>query len=123
MLQILEAMRGGSTGVMLIEEPMVDFDDSRNSHDINDFEDLGEGSDLGLGEEPKSILDYLHARRERVARSRFRSLHGLPLHMELMLHDCLIYQLDCELNYHRSKVRDLRDQLSKWMDKWMEQAR
>jgi len=48
---------------------------------------------------------------------------GLPLRMELTLHDCLIYQLERELNCHRSKVSDLWDQLSKWMDKWSEQAR
>ena len=47
----------------------------------------------------------------------------LPLCMEMMTHDCLIYQLDHELNYHRSRASDLRDQLSKWMDEWTEQAR
>ena len=47
----------------------------------------------------------------------------LPLRRELKLHSCLIYQLDRELNYHMSEVRDLRYQPSKWMDKWSEQAR
>ena len=123
MLQILEAMRGGSTGVMLIEEPMVDLDDSTCSHKFDVFEDLGGGSDLGFREEPGSLLGYLRARQERVARSHFQSMLGLPLHLELTLHNCLIYQLDCKLNCHRSKASDLRDQLSKWMDKWIEQAR
>jgi len=84
--------------------------------DFNNFEDLEEGPDLGL-EEPGSLLDYLRARRDRVARSCFRSMPGLPLSMELTLHDCLIHQLDRELNCHQSKASDLWDQLSKWMDK------
>ena len=48
---------------------------------------------------------------------------GLPLRIGLTLHDCLIYQLDRKLNCHRSKASVLRDELSKWMDKWTEQAR
>ena len=76
---------------MLIEELMVDFEDSASSHDFNDFEDLGGGSDLGLGEEAESLLDYLHARCEREARSFFQSMPVIPLRVELMLHDCLIY--------------------------------
>jgi len=50
-------------------------------------------------------------------------MHGLPLRIELTLHDFLIHQLDRELNCHRSKASDLWDQLSKWMDKWSEQGR
>ena len=48
---------------------------------------------------------------------------GLPLRMELTLQDCLIYQLGRELNYHRSRQNDLKDQLSKWVEKSTEQAR
>jgi len=54
---------------MLIGEPVVNLDDSASSSDFDDFEDFGEGFDLGLGEEPGSLLDYLRARCERVARS------------------------------------------------------
>ena len=43
--------------------------------------------------------------------------------MKLTLHDCFTHQLDCEFNCHRFKTSDLRHQLSKWMDKWSEQAR
>ena len=52
-------MRSGSAGIMLIEELVVDLDYSANSHGFDGFEDLGEGFDLGLGEEPGSLLDYL----------------------------------------------------------------
>ena len=34
--------------------------------DFNDFKDLEAGPNLGLREEPGSLLDYLRARRERV---------------------------------------------------------
>ena len=44
---------------------MVDLNDFASSHDFDDFEDLDGESDLGLGEEPGSVLDYLHARRAR----------------------------------------------------------
>jgi len=81
--------------------------------DDPDFEDSEEGPDLGLGEESGALLDYLHARRDRVARSHLRSMPNLPLRMELTLHDCLIHQLNHELNCHRSKMSGLRDQLSK----------
>jgi len=53
--------RGGSTGVMLIKEPMVDLDDSTSSHNFDDFEDLDGGSDLGVGEGSRSLLDYICA--------------------------------------------------------------
>jgi len=55
-----------STGIRLIEKPVGDLDD----YEFDDFEDSEEGSDLGL-EEIGSPLNYLHARRERVTRSRF----------------------------------------------------
>ena len=83
---------------------------------LDSLEDLGEGPDLGLGEEPESLLNYLRAQRKRVARKHIQSMPGLPLCMEMMLHDCLIYQLDREPNCHRSRMSDLRDQLSKWTE-------
>jgi len=52
--------------VMLIEEPMLDRDDSASSNDFDDFADLSEGSHLGLREEPGSLQDYLCSRRGRV---------------------------------------------------------
>jgi len=39
--------------------------------DDSDFDGSKEGPDLGLGEEPSSLLDYLRAQRDRVAKSRF----------------------------------------------------
>ena len=101
-------MRSRSTGIMLIEEPVENSNDS----DFNDLEDSNEGRDLGLGEEPRSLLNYLCTQCWRVARSYFRLMLGLPLHMELTLHDCLI-SVGHGLNCHRSKASDLRDQLSK----------
>jgi len=65
--------------------------------------------DLGLRENPESLLFYLRARRERVARGRCRSMPGLSLRMELRLHDLLIFQLDRELTCHQSRVSDLED--------------
>jgi len=40
--------RNGFVGIMLIEEPVVDLDDSVSSNDFHDCEALGEGFDLGL---------------------------------------------------------------------------
>ena len=102
--------------IRLIEEPVVHLNDS----DFDDFKDSEEGLDLGL--EAGSLLNYLCARRDRVPRSRFQSMLGLPLCMQLMMHDCLIHQLDRELNYHRSKGINLWDQLSNLMDKWSKQG-
>ena len=73
--------RGGFAGIMLIEEPIMDLVDYASSHDFDDFEDLGGGSNLGLEREPGSLLDYLRAQYERLARSHFRSMPGLPLNM------------------------------------------
>ena len=56
-------VRSRSTGIRLIEEPMVNSKDS-------DFKDSEEGPDLGLREEPGSLLDYLRVECKRVARSR-----------------------------------------------------
>ena len=89
--------------------------DSFDSYDsLSDFKDEDEGvTNIGLREDPWFLLFYLHARRERVARGQFRSIFGLPLRMELMLHDLLIFQLDSELTCHQCRVRDLENRLSK----------
>jgi len=78
-----------------------------NDSDFDDFEDSEEGPDLGLWEKPGALHDYLYAQCNRVMRSHFRSFFGLPIQMELILHDCLIHQLKCELNCHHFKVSDL----------------
>ena len=54
-------------GIMLIEEPVENSDDS----EFGDFEDSDESLDIGLEEEPGSLLDYLRARRDRLGRSNF----------------------------------------------------
>ena len=101
--------RSRSPGIRFVEKPVVISDYS----DFDDFEDSEEGPDLGLKEEPRALLNHLRARCDRVARSRLRSMPSLPLRMKLMLH--------AELP--SAKSSNLRDQLSKWMDKWSEQAR
>ena len=85
---------------MLIEEPLVDLEDSASWHDFDDFEDSREESPLGLREKTDSLVDYLRTQHESVARHHFRSMSGLPPGMELMLYDCLIHQLGRELNCH-----------------------
>jgi len=50
-------VRSRSLGIRFIEEHVVIFDDSN----FNDFEDSDEDPDLGLKEEPGSLLDYLRA--------------------------------------------------------------
>ena len=47
-------VRSKSTGIRLIEEPVVISDDSY----FDGFEDSEEGPNLGLEEEPRSFLDY-----------------------------------------------------------------
>ena len=61
-------MRRRSTGIRLIKQHV----ENPNDLEFDEFEDSEEGPDLGLGEELKSLLDYLCARRERV-RVRTRS--------------------------------------------------
>ena len=48
-------VRSRSSSIRLIEKPVVNSDDS----DFDDFKDSEEGPDLGLGEEPEFLLDYL----------------------------------------------------------------
>ena len=79
-------MRRRSTGIRLIKQHV----ENPNHLEFDEFEDSEEGPDLGLGDKPGSLLDYLRAQHKRVARSRFQSMPGLPLRRELTLHDFLI---------------------------------
>ena len=99
-------VEGRSTGTMLLEEPM------ENPYDEN-FRGLDTDLNLGLKEEPESLLDYLCARRNRVMKSCLRSMPGLPLYMKMSIHNNLIFQLDGELTCHRSEVSELNDKVSK----------
>jgi len=76
--------------------------------------------DLGLGEEPRSVLDYLRARLKRVMKSCHRSMPRLSLYMEMSVHNSLISQLERELTRHRSEVSELTDTTSKWIGRWSE---
>jgi len=67
-----------------------------NSYD-KDFRGMDVDPNLGLGEESGSLLDYLRARRGRVMKRHLCSHPGLPLHMEMSIHNSLIFQLDREL--------------------------
>ena len=50
-------MRGKSTSNKLIEKPV----ENSNDFEFDVLKYLHEGPDLGLGEEPKSLLNYLRA--------------------------------------------------------------
>ena len=66
--------------------------DSDSDGSLSDLGDHHEGvSNLGLGEDSRSLLKYLRAWRKRVARSRQRSMPGLLLQIELRLHDLLFF--------------------------------
>jgi len=41
--------------------------------DVSNHEDDGEGFELGLDDEPRSLLDFLNDRRRRVAKSLYRT--------------------------------------------------
>jgi len=100
----------GSSAVALIEGPVESLDGSDSDDSLSDFRDQDKGgSDLGLKEDPGSLLSYLRARRERVVKGLFRSMLKLPLHMQLRMHDLLIYQLDRDLTCHQFRVSDLEN--------------
>ena len=87
---------------------MEGLDDSDPDDFLDNLGEEHEGvSDLGLREDPRYLLRFLHAQRGRVVRSGLRSMPGLPLRMELGLHDLLIFQLDRELTSHQCRVHDL----------------
>jgi len=79
-----------STVTRLLEESVEDPDDE-------DFRGLDADPNLGFREEPGSLLSYLRARCNRVTKSRLRSMPGLPLHLEISIHNSLIFQLEREL--------------------------
>ena len=111
---------------MLIKGPVENLDDSDSDESLSDFVDKDEEvSNLRLRETPRSLLFYLRAWRERLARGHYRSMPGLSLLMELRLHNLLIFQLGHELICHQSRVNDLEDQLYKrsggrgsWPSRW-----
>jgi len=55
--------------------------------------DRDEGIDLGLDNEPGSLLDFLQTRQEVVKRSGIQLVPGLSLRVEVTLYNCLILQL------------------------------
>jgi len=71
-------------------------------------------------EEPESLLDYMHARLKQVRKSCHRSMPGLLLYMEMLVHNSLISQLERELTRHRLEVSELTDTASKWIGRWSE---
>jgi len=75
-----------STGTRLLEELVENPDDE-------DFRGLDANLNLGLGEEPEFLLNYLRARRNWVMKSRLLSMPGLSLYMEMSMHNNLIFQL------------------------------
>ena len=58
-------VRCKSTDIKLIKKPLENPDDS----EFDDFKDSDEGPDLTIGEEPRSLLDYIrtHAKEWRGA--------------------------------------------------------
>ena len=88
-----------------------------------------DGIDLGLDEEPRSLLNYLWARRD-VMGGGLRLVPGLPLDTGTAIHDCLILQcitswpathegrenLVAELVGHINKSKKQPQQLDKLMD-------
>jgi len=78
------SLGGGSSAVALIKGPVENLDCSDSNGSLSDFGNEDEGvSDLGLREDPRSLLFYLRARREKVVRGRCHSMPGLPLCMGL----------------------------------------
>ena len=61
---------------------------------MKNFRGLDADPNLGLGEELRSLLNYLRTQCDRVMKSRLRSMPGLPLHLELSIHNSLIFQLE-----------------------------
>ena len=55
--------------------------------------DRDEGIDLGLDNEPGSLLDFLQTRQEVVKRSGIQLVPGLSLRVEVTLYNCLILHL------------------------------
>ena len=80
---------------------MVGPDDLDFGDFLDDLEEEHGVFDLGLRDDPGSLLRYLHVRRGRVIRSNLHSMSVLSLNMELCLHGLLIFQLVRELTSHQ----------------------
>jgi len=57
----------------------------------------GDGVEINLDDEPRSLLDFLNAWRKKVTTSSFRVIPELSRHIELQLLDLLTSSLDREL--------------------------
>ena len=82
---------GRSVNVWLHEESVEGLEGSDPDGFLGGLGDEHGVSDLGLQEDPDSLLRCLRAQRERVTRCDHRSLLGLPLCKEFGLHDLLIF--------------------------------
>ena len=67
---------------------------------------------MDLDDELRSLLDFLNARRRKVALSSPRAILGLSRHIELELLDLFTSQLDRELIFHNVMVNDLKRRMS-----------
>ena len=74
-------------------------------------EDGDKGVELDLDDEPGALLDFLNARRRRVAKSLFQTLLGLPCRIELTVLNFLTLQLDRKLISHNVMVGDLEERV------------
>ena len=65
--------------------------------------------ELDHDDEPKALLDFLNARRRRVAKSLFWMLLGLPRCIELAVLDFLTLLLDRKLISHNVMVGNVKE--------------
>ena len=79
------------------------------SLECSDPKDDDERMGLDLNDEPGALLDFLNARRRRVAKSLFWMLPRLPCHIELSVLDFLTLLLDRKLISHNVMVSNLED--------------
>ena len=100
----LDSDGAGSSGMRFLDKVGVNPEGSSPGDD--------EGVEIDLDDEPESLMDFLNARRRRVAKSLYRTLPGLPRHIELELLDFLTFQLDRELISHNVIVSDLKERVS-----------
>ena len=63
---------------------------SDSSDDFNSFDGLDDWTDLGLDDEPESIFDFLHCRREAMNMRGIQSVPGVSFRVEVTIYNCLI---------------------------------
>ena len=105
-----DRFRGASKRSGTCEEP---FDISYDSVDIDD---LDGGINLGLDDEPGSLLGYLWTRQEDVRRRGVRSVSGLSFDVEVTIYDCLILQLYHERVSDSERKKEVATKLSRYID-------